>query len=78
MGWTNYEDFDTVHNVVIDGISDNMAYLVQLGRYGAINAADTTTMGDYVIKYLFESYTLQEDQTTDRQVSKEVKFFIQI
>ena len=32
------EDFDEVHKVVIGGISDNIASLVQLGKYGAINA----------------------------------------
>ena len=46
--------------VLIDGISDNMAPLAQLGKYGAINAVDPTTMIYYVIKYLSEPYTLQE------------------
>ena len=44
-----------MHNVVIGGIGDNMASLVQLGRYGAINITDPTKMGYYVIKYLSES-----------------------
>ena len=52
------EEFDTVHKVVIYGISDNMAYLVQLGKYSAIHTADPTTMGYYVRKYLYEPYTL--------------------
>ena len=47
-----------------------MASLVQLGKYGVINAVDPTTMGYYVIKYLSEPFTLQEDQTTYGQVSK--------
>ena len=46
-----------VHKVVLDGISENVASLVQLGKYGAINAADPTTMGYYVIKFLSEPYT---------------------
>ena len=46
------EDFDIVHKVVIDGISENMASLVQLYKYGDINAAGPTTMGYYMIKYL--------------------------
>ena len=41
---TQSEDFDAVHKQVIDGISGNMASLVQLGKYGAINASDKTTM----------------------------------
>ena len=60
----------TVHKLVIDGISYKMDSLVQLYKYGAINAAEPTTMGHYVINYLSEPYTLREDQTTDAQVSK--------
>ena len=48
-----------------------MASLVHLGKNGAFNAADTTIMGYYVIKHLSETYTLQEYQTTDGQLSKE-------
>ena len=55
---------------MLDGISDNMASIVQLGKYGAINAADLTTMVYYVIKYLSGPYTLHEYQTTHGQVSK--------
>ena len=56
---TSSEEFYLVHKTVLDGISDNMAYIVKLGKYGAINAADPTTMGYYVIKYLYEPYKLQ-------------------
>ena len=58
-----------MHKAVIDGISENVVSIVQLGKYGAIHAADPTTMGYYVIKYLSEPYTLQEYQTTDGWVS---------
>ena len=58
---------------MIYGISDNMAYLVQLGKYGAINSADPITMGYYVLKYISELYTLKEEQTTFGQVSKAVQ-----
>ena len=37
---TSSEDFDSLHKVVLDYISDNMDSLVQLGKYGDINAAD--------------------------------------
>ena len=60
------EYFYAVHKVVLDGISDNMASLVQLGLYVAINAEDPTSMGYYVINYLSEPYGLQEDQTIYR------------
>ena len=47
---TPSEDFDAVHEVVLDGISNNMASLLQLGKYGVLNAADTTKMEHYVAK----------------------------
>ena len=47
-----------------------MASIVQLGKYGAINAEYTKTMGYYVRKYLSEPYIIQEYQTTDGKVSK--------
>ena len=43
---TPSEQFDEIHKVVIDGISDNMASLIHLGKYGAINTANTTTIVD--------------------------------
>ena len=36
---TSNKDFDDINNTVLDVISDNMAYLVQIGKYGEI---DTT------------------------------------
>ena len=35
--------FDYIHQVVIDGISDNMATLVESGKYGSINTTGTST-----------------------------------
>ena len=52
------------------GISDNMASLIQLEKFGAINALYPTTMGYYVIKFLSEPYTLQEDHTKYGQLIK--------
>ena len=39
-------------------------------KYGAINVGYPTTMGYYVIKYLSETYALQEYQTADEKLSK--------
>ena len=43
---------------MLDGISDNIAYILQLMRYDATNAVDPTTMLYYVIKYLSEPYII--------------------
>ena len=39
---THFEAFEEIYQVVIDGISDNMASFSQYGKYGAINTPDTT------------------------------------
>ena len=52
----------------IDGISENMVSLVQLGMYGAINTYDTTTNGFYVIQFLSDEYTLQNNTSIYGQV----------
>ena len=56
---TSSEKFDAIHQVVLDGISDNMASLVESGKYGAINTTDTSTNGFYVIVFTSGAYTLQ-------------------
>ena len=43
---TSSDTFDEVHQVVLDGISDNMASLVESGTYVAINTTDTSTNGN--------------------------------
>ena len=65
---TPYDAFDEIHQVVIDGISDNMVSLVQYGKYGSINTADTSTNGFYVIMFILESFTLQDNTTIDGQI----------
>ena len=40
-----------------------MTSLVQYGKYGAMHTTYTTTMHYYVIKFVLEPYTLQDDTT---------------
>ena len=46
---TSSDTFDEIHQVFLDGISDNVASLVESGKYGAINTTDTSTNEFYVI-----------------------------
>ena len=55
---TSSEYIDKIHQVVLEGITDNIATLVRNGQYGATNTTYTTAMVYYVIKFLPESYTL--------------------
>ena len=62
-------EFDKIHQVVIDVISDNMASLVQSDKYVAIDTSDTTTNGYYAIRLISEAYMLQNNTTIDRQIT---------
>ena len=44
-----------------------MDSLVQPGKYGVINTANTTTNGFYVIQFISEAYTLQNNTKIDGQ-----------
>ena len=65
---TSFQAFDDIHKVVLDGISENMDSLVQSDLYGAINTDDTTTNGFYVIQFISEAYTPQNNKTIYGQV----------
>ena len=65
---TSSDTFDEIHQVVLESISDNMASLVELGKYGAINTTDTSTNGFYVIMFKTGTYTLQENTTIYGQI----------
>ena len=51
-----------------------MASLFQLVMYGAINTYDTTTNVSYVIQFLSDAYTLQNNTTIDGKVISSGKF----
>ena len=59
--------FDEIHKVVLDGIGDNMASLVEPEKYGAINTTETKNNGFYFKMFTLEAYTLQDNTTIDRQ-----------
>ena len=65
---TSSDTFDEIHQVVLDGISYNMASLVESGKYGAINTTDTSTNGFYFIMFTSGAYTLQENTKIDGQI----------
>ena len=56
------EAYNEIHHVVLDGISENVASIVQSGMYGSINTDYTTTNGFDVIQFISEAYTLQKIQ----------------
>ena len=65
---TPFEAFYEINQVVLDGISDNMASLVQSGMFCAINTDDTIKNVFYVIQFISEAYRLQNNTTIDGQI----------
>ena len=57
-----------MHKVVLYGISENVALLVQSCMYSEINTDDTTKNVFYVVQLLSEAYTLQNNTTIYWQV----------
>ena len=53
------QGFEDIHQVVLDDTSENMASLIQYGKYGAINKTYTSAMGCYIIKFVsyYQSFT---------------------
>ena len=49
--------------------------MFQAGKYDSITTPYTTKIEYYVIKFLLEAYTLQEDTTYDRQINTAGKIF---
>ena len=43
-----------------------MASLVQSGKYDVINTSETKTKGSYVIQFISEACTLQDNKNIDR------------
>ena len=64
------EEYDEVHQLVLDGIITNMESLVKTGKYCDINAEDPTTLEYYVSNYIYVPFTIQYEITTNLQVSK--------
>ena len=65
---THFEAFDEIHQNVIDGISDNMASLVQPGMYGAINTAENTKIDSMLFNSSQSNIRYRIYSTIDGQV----------
>ena len=68
---TSTEQFEEVNKAVLDGITANMSSLVKAGHYGAMNCNDPQVGNYYIIKFLSDPYTLQNEITVDGQILKD-------
>ena len=62
---TTCEAFEQIHQVVIDGFSDNMVSFVQFGKYSFMKTTDISTMGYYLVEFVSSAYTLQDETKCD-------------
>ena len=63
---TPYDEFDETNQVVLDGIIDNMASLVESGKYGAINTTGIGKKYFYVVMFTSEAYTSISQQLMEK------------
>ena len=70
------EAFEEIHQFLLDGISNNMALLVQYDKYDVINTRYYRTIGYNVVKFASEAYTLQEYITCDGKISTFFQYLI--
>ena len=67
---------DEIHQVVLDVMSNNMASLVELVKYGSIKTTDTETNIFYVIMLKSEEYKLQDNTTIDGKIITDGEFIV--
>ena len=65
---TPSDAFYGIQQVVLDGISDNVASLVESVKYVSINTTYKENNGFYVIMFRSEAYTLQDTTTIDGKI----------
>ena len=65
---TKTEATEEIYQVLLDDTSYNMASLVHYGKYCSMNKKYASKMGYYVIKFVSEAYSLQNDTTCDGQI----------
>ena len=67
---------DKINQVILDRIIDNMDAFVETDKYDSINTTYKTTTGYNLIKFISETYTLQEETTCNGQISPAGDLFV--
>ena len=61
---TYKEDFNEIHKVSLDGTSENIIFLVHIGKYGVTTTIYPITMGYYVVNFISDTVKLQGGNNT--------------
>ena len=65
---TEEEYYEQINWDILDGNVMNMSLIIMEGKYGAIDADNSSCHGYYIIIYFPSPYTLQADLSIDSQV----------
>ena len=55
------EDEEKIYNTILHGIEARMNERILIGTFGAMRTDDEATQGYYLVKWITEPYTIQED-----------------
>ena len=71
-----HDAFDEIHQVLLDGISNDMDLWFEPVKYGAVNNTYTKTNGFYVIMFTSEACKLQDNTTIYGQIITTGELFV--
>ena len=55
------EDEEAIYETILHGIEARMNERILIGTFGAMRTDDEATQGYYLVKWITEPYTVQED-----------------
>ena len=73
---TYIEDFDDIHRVILNFISENISFIVKAGKYGAMSTTYKIIMGYYVLNFLSNTATLRADKPQKKRYFKQVNLHL--
>ena len=68
------EDEEEIYETILHGIEARMNERILIGTFGAMRMDDETTQGYYLVKWIAEPYTVQDDIIMKGVVPKQTAF----
>ena len=68
------EDEESIYETILHGIEVRMNERILIGTFDAMKTDDETTQGYYLVKWITEPYTVQEDIIMKGVVSQQTAF----
>ena len=67
---TDKECFEEIHKILVQYIGNNMAELVEINCYGAVNTNGSRADGFYVVKFVENHHTLKEEVEVNDKITE--------